>query len=51
MPEALVEVMSSLNRVIAAGWVAEVTQDLPRLLGRPATRFTDFVREHRSVWL
>lgn len=51
MPDALVEAMSSLNRIIAAGWVAEVTQDVPHLLGHPATRFIDFVREHRHAWL
>ncbi|RPE64508.1 uncharacterized protein YbjT (DUF2867 family) [Tibeticola sediminis] len=51
MPEPLVQAMSSLNRIIAAGWVAEVTDDVPRLLGRPATAWPDFVAEHRSVWL
>lgn len=51
MPEALVQAMSSLNRIIAAGWVAEVTDDLPRLLGRPATAWADFVAEHRDRWL
>ncbi|GAB4208943.1 MAG: NmrA family NAD(P)-binding protein [Tibeticola sp.] len=50
MPEPLVQAMSSLNRVIAAGWVAEVTDDVPRLLGRPATTWADFVAEHRHVW-
>ncbi|GIX24958.1 MAG: NAD(P)-dependent oxidoreductase [Caldimonas sp.] len=50
MPEPLVQAMSSLNRVIAAGWVAEVTDDVPRLLGRPATAWADFVAEHRHVW-
>lgn len=51
MPEPMVQAMSSLNRVIAAGWVAEVTDDVPRLLGRPATPWADFVAEHRNVWL
>ena len=51
MPESMVQAMSSLNRVIAAGWVAEVTDDVPQLLGGPATRWTDFVAEHRNVWL
>ena len=51
MPEAMVQAMSSLNRVIAAGWVAEVTDTVPRLLGRPAARWADFVAEHHSVWL
>ncbi|OYT73950.1 MAG: hypothetical protein CFK52_00955 [Chloracidobacterium sp. CP2_5A] len=50
MPEPLAQAMSSLNRVIAAGWVAEVTDDAPRLLGRPATTWTDFAAEHRHVW-
>ncbi|WP_126446185.1 SDR family oxidoreductase [Sulfuricystis multivorans] len=50
MPEPLVQAMSSLNRIIAAGWVAEVTDDVPRLLGRPATAWADFVAEHRHVW-
>lgn len=50
MPEPLVQAMSSLNRVIAAGGVAEVTDDVPRLLGRPATAWADFVAEHRHVW-
>lgn len=50
MPEPMVQTMSSLNRIIAAGWVAEVTDDVQRLLGRPATAWADFVAEHRSVW-
>lgn len=50
MPEPMVEAMSSLNRAIAAGQVAGVTDDLPRLLGRPATRWADFVRDHRAAW-
>ncbi|MFN7123872.1 MAG: SDR family oxidoreductase [Hydrogenophaga sp.] len=50
MPEPMVQAMSSLNRVIAAGWVAEVTEDVSRLLGRPATAWADFAAEHRHVW-
>jgi len=50
MPESMAQAMSSLNRVIAAGWVAEVTDDVPHLLGRPARVWADFVAEHRSVW-
>lgn len=51
MPEPMVQAMSSLNCVIAAGWVAQVTDEVPRLLGRPATRWADFVAEHRNAWL
>lgn len=50
MPEPLVQAMSSLNRIIASGWVAEVTDDVQRLLGRPAAAWADFVTEHRHVW-
>lgn len=50
MPELMVQAMSSLNRIIAAGWVAEVTNDVPRLLDRPARTWEDFVSEHRSTW-
>ena len=50
MPQPQVQALSSLNRVIAAGGVAEVTDDVPRLLGRPATAWADFVAEHRHVW-
>lgn len=51
MPEALVQALSSLNRIIAAGWVAEVTDDVPHLLGRPATALADPMAEHRDLWL
>lgn len=51
MPESLVQAMSSLNRVIAAGWVAEVSPDLPRLLGRPATPLAVFAHDYRGEWI
>lgn len=51
MPEAMVQAMSSLNRIIADDWVTDVTDDVSRLLGRPATAWADFVAEHRDQWL
>lgn len=51
MSEAMVQAMSSLNRIIADGWVTDVTDDVSRLLGRPATAWADFVAEHRDQWL
>jgi uncharacterized protein YbjT (DUF2867 family) len=36
------------QRVFAAGGAARVTDDVPRILGRPARRFAAFAREHRS---
>lgn len=50
MPESLVQAMSSLNRIIAAGWVTEVTDDVSRLLDRPPAAWADFVAEHRGLW-
>lgn len=51
MSEAMVQAMFSLNRIIAEGWVTDVTDDVSRLLGRPATAWADFVAEHRDQWL
>jgi uncharacterized protein YbjT (DUF2867 family) len=50
MPEMVVEVMSSLNQVIAAGYVAEVTDTVQRITGKPPRTFAAFAREHASVW-
>ncbi|CAG1007081.1 NAD(P)H dehydrogenase (quinone) [Burkholderiales bacterium] len=51
MPESLAQAMSSLNRIIAAGWAAEVSPDLPRLLGRPATPVAVFAHDYRGEWI
>lgn len=50
MPDLVVEVMSSLNTLIAAGYVAEVTAAVQQLTGRPARSFADFAREYAPVW-
>ena len=50
MPEVVVEVMSSLNQVISAGYVAEVTDTVQQLTGHPARTFADFAREYAQVW-
>ncbi|HEV7344644.1 MAG TPA: NAD(P)H-binding protein [Devosia sp.] len=49
IPMALV--MSALYTVQRLGFAAEVTEDLPGLLGRPATRLEDYAERQRSVWL
>lgn len=51
MPEPMVQAMSSLNRVIAAGGASGVWPDLQRLIGRAPTRFAAFVHEYRDRWL
>jgi uncharacterized protein YbjT (DUF2867 family) len=37
-------------RVFATGGAARVTEDVPRLLGRPARPFAAFAREHRAAF-
>ena len=50
MPPFVVEVMSSLNQIIAAGYVAETTETVRQVSGQPPHRFEDFIRENRMVW-
>jgi hypothetical protein len=35
----------------ASGAAAEVTETVPRLLGRPAISFEQFVKDHRGAFL
>jgi len=51
MGQPRMQTMSSLNRDIAVDWLTDVTEVVPRLLGRPATAWADFVAEHRNAWL
>ncbi|GHA66477.1 hypothetical protein GCM10009007_03710 [Formosimonas limnophila] len=51
MPEYVVGLMSSLNQIIAAGYVAEVTDTVAQILGKPARSFESFVQEHQACWL
>lgn len=50
MPEFVVEVMSSLNQVIAAGYVAELTDTVERTTGHKPRSFNDYVKEYADVW-
>lgn len=46
-----VAVVSTVVHTIARlGFAAEVTPDLELLLGRPATAFRDFARDHADAW-
>lgn len=44
------EQMTSLNRVVAAGWAGGVTSTVQDLTGQAPRRFEDFVRENVSAW-
>ena len=51
MPDFLVEIMSSLNRIIAAGWVSDTSTDANRVLGRDPVSFEQFAEDYRDVWM
>jgi Predicted nucleoside-diphosphate-sugar epimerases len=48
MPDWNVHAVSELLAYFATGAVATVTDTVPRLLGRPATSFEQFVKDHRG---
>lgn len=49
-PWGFVLVTVALYVVTRLGMAKQVTDDLPRLLGRPATTFRRFAEDHRAVW-
>lgn len=46
----MIAMITSLNRAIAGGDLAGLTDDARRLLGREPRRFADFAREHAGAW-
>ena len=51
MPEWNVRAVSELLGYFASGAAATVTDTVPRLLGRPAISFEQFVQDHRAAFL
>jgi uncharacterized protein YbjT (DUF2867 family) len=51
MPEWDVRVVSELLDYFASGAAATVTDTVPRLLGRPAISFEQFVKDHAGAFL
>jgi uncharacterized protein YbjT (DUF2867 family) len=49
-PWLYILVMAGIYTTTRLGMAARVTDDLPRLLGRPPTSFRQFVDDHRAVW-
>ncbi len=49
-PPWMVDGMMELHAIDKAGYAAGVTGDVPQLLGRPATRFLDFAKQHAAAW-
>lgn len=50
LPADQVEVVLGLFESVREGRRAEVSPDLPTLLGRPARSFADFAAEHAATW-
>jgi len=50
MPEEVVEMMSSLNRIIAAGYVAEPTDTVRAVTGCAPRTLAAFAQEHAATW-
>ena len=50
LPAPLIEAFIELHAVMAAGLRSPVTDDIPRLLGRPARPFADYARTHARDW-
>jgi uncharacterized protein YbjT (DUF2867 family) len=45
-----IELLSALYGFIRAGYTAQVTSEVKRILGREPVSFSQFVRDHRAVW-
>jgi hypothetical protein len=50
MPPWLVDLLSQLNAVAAAGYLAEVKPDAALLLGRSPTTFAQFIGDHLATF-
>ena len=50
LPPHYVDLLSALYADVREGATATVTNDVPTILGRPATRFSDFARRSRDAW-
>jgi len=49
MPDWNVRIVSELLDYFASGAAATVSDGVPRLLGRPAISFEQFVKDHRGA--
>jgi uncharacterized protein YbjT (DUF2867 family) len=51
MPDWDVHAVTDLLAYFATGAAATITDTVPRLLGRPATSFEQFVKDHRAAFM
>lgn len=50
MPQFMIDLMDSLNHVIAAGYAAGISPDAKNILGREPIRFAQFAKDHAAAW-
>jgi uncharacterized protein YbjT (DUF2867 family) len=50
MPEGAVQYMGVLYTVVRNGWMAAVTEDVEKVIGRPPVAFGDFALAHAAAW-
>ena len=50
MPSWMVELLDSLNRIIAAGYAAGVSPDTAQVMGRAPITAKAFAQDHATAW-
>jgi uncharacterized protein YbjT (DUF2867 family) len=50
MPAYVIDVMDSLNHIVAAGYAADVSPDVEKMLGRKPRTFESFVQQQKAAW-
>ncbi|TAG78882.1 MAG: SDR family oxidoreductase [Betaproteobacteria bacterium] len=50
MPDWLIELMDSLNKIVSAGYASGVSPDVENILGRKPRTFTEFANDNAAAW-
>ena len=50
MPRWMVDAMMDLNLAIKSGSEGELSNDAPRVLGKPVRGLAEFARDHADAW-
>jgi uncharacterized protein YbjT (DUF2867 family) len=50
LPEGAVQYMGMLYSAVRSGWLAVITEDVQRVIGRPPVSFGDFAQAHADAW-
>jgi uncharacterized protein YbjT (DUF2867 family) len=50
LPEGAVQYLGVLYSAVRSGWLAVITEDVERVIGRPPVSFGDFAQAHAGAW-